>query len=290
MTSSRPPSCARSSRPGHHMLNVSASVFSECFGMTARTYVVARARRLSALLAAVPDKIFLGADLLAILADERAGWRLRSPIPLGGVDYSRFVEVVRDAENGGTEGLDALARNAIHLKGFKTRLALMSRRHREEGQGMFVREGWTGQALGASLRESSPSLDLAWWWGSAVEAQIEAMRPEDRAKVLLDWKSGVAWSGFATLIAFALSTPSHLRGSDPDLITLKDDKNDWYDAAVGAEAAYSDLLVTDDDAFAVRCRILKRQGFIAYDVCTWAEFLERHVKFLMSWSRINPWF
>jgi hypothetical protein len=87
------------------------------------------------------------------------------------------------------------------------------------------------------------------------------------------FKALLGWAALANLVMCSEFIPSDLLSGHQNTKMLRRTPNDWYDAAVAASAAYSDVLVTGDRILSQRCAFLRQRGHLHFRTITLTKLL-----------------
>jgi len=254
-------------------LSVSRTVLDETFAMNNERFQLERARRLLQLRLRLRNKFFLALSLHDLI-DKELSERIHSPVELPPAENQLLYGLLDMAVSAGNRQVSHLGEVPTWVRNWKDLREVDSVKHRQESATLYKKQGWKVRTIGETLDRYSMK-DLDWLIAAIVRRRFKRERYQmssiharpKRFKALL------SWAALATLVMYSEFIPNDRLHEHPNTRMLRRTRNDWYDAAVAAAAAYSDVLVTGDVILSQRCAFLRQRGQLHFCTITLTELL-----------------
>jgi len=254
-------------------LSVSRTVLDETFAMNNERFQLERARRLLQLRLRLRNKFFLALSLHDLI-DKELSERIHSPVELPPAENQLLYGLLDMAVSAGNRQVSHLGEVPTWVRNWKDLREVDSVKHRQESATLYKKQGWKVRTIGETLDRYSMK-DLDWLIAAIVRRRFKRERYQmssiharpKRFKALL------SWAALATLVMYSEFIPNDRLHEHPNTRMLRRTRNDWYDAAVAAAAAYSDVLVTGDVILSQRCAFLRQRGQLHFRTITLTELL-----------------
>jgi hypothetical protein len=271
-----PTALVRAARAGGWEVFISLDVLTELLSGSAREHLRVRAEGLLRLFDGLKGQFHTSlkaSEIWPLELDQALASTPRAP--------EERDEHVRDFLGDLVRAEDPTAAGAREVReelmGWKSSWERQTTQNRRQLRALFVENRLSFRNLVTEMKAYGPSMVPEWIYTSVLRDIID--RPQFPVSKLIRntrrYRSIRAWSALLNMMMIAETVPPGILNQHPMGRWLRSGRNDAFDAAVGAGAAYSDVLVTEDAILTERCRFLRNRKCISFKTIGLDELLRR---------------
>ncbi|MCE9669807.1 hypothetical protein LY474_18580 [Myxococcus stipitatus] len=254
----------RAARHGAWSVFISLDVLSELLSSSSREHLLTRAEGLLRLFAELEGQFHISLGASEIWPVELDHVVASTPRAMGRDESVRtFLAYLVRMGDPSAAGARAVREELMEWKAAREQQA---NENRCRLRTLFREKGLTFRGSVADLRGYGPSRVLELIYTSLLRDTVA--RPHFPVSKLFRnsrrYRSIRTWSALLHLMMFAEAVPPDILNQHPMGRWMRSGRNDAFDAAVAAGAAYSDLLVTEDASLTERCRFLRNRQCIGF--------------------------
>ncbi|NTX33043.1 hypothetical protein HUA78_01195 [Myxococcus sp. CA033] len=255
----------RAARHGAWSVFISLDVLSELLSSSSQKHLRARAEGLLRLFAELEGQFHtsLGtSEIWPVELDRVVASTPRAPKKRDESVRTVLTDLVRARDPTAT-GAREVREELMGKKAVWEQQAIQDRRRFRD---LFIEKRLKFRSLVSELRAYGPSMVPEGIYTIVLRDIVE--RPHFPVSKLFRntrrYRSIRTWAALQHLMMFAETVPPDILNQHPMGRWLRSGRNDVFDAAVAAGAAYSDLLVTEDAILTERCRFLRNRQCIGF--------------------------